>query len=301
MSKKKKLDGRTIIFNVINYSIFGIFTLICIFPIYYIFINTISDNDLVTKGLILFWPKGVHLGNYAEIFKISGLGRAALISVIRTIVGTALTVLCSAFLGYAFSRREMWHRKFWYRFVVVTMYFNAGIIPTYINYKNLHLLNTFWVYVIPGMVSAFYLILFKTFVESIPASLEESAELDGAGYLTIFTKIIMPLSKPIIATISVFAAVNQWNSFMDTLLYVTDQKLFTLQYLLQQYLKQVTALANVLSSAMSVGVDIDPSKMLSASSVRMTIAMVVIIPILFVYPFFQRYFVKGLMVGAVKG
>lgn len=301
MSKKKKLDGRTIIFNVINYSIFGIFTLICIFPIYYIFINTISDNDLVTKGLILFWPKGVHLGNYAEIFKISGLGRAALISVIRTIVGTALTVLCSAFLGYAFSRREMWHRKFWYRFVIVTMYFNAGIIPTYINYKNLHLLNTFWVYVIPGMVSAFYLILFKTFVESIPASLEESAELDGAGYLIIFTKIIMPLSKPIIATISVFAAVNQWNSFMDTLLYVTDQKLFTLQYLLQQYLKQVTALANVLSSAMSVGVDIDPSKMLSASSVRMTIAMVVIIPILFVYPFFQRYFVKGLMVGAVKG
>lgn len=301
MSKKKKLDGRTIIFNVINYSIFGIFTLICIFPIYYIFINTISDNDLVTKGLILFLPKGVHLGNYAEIFKISGLGRAALISVIRTIVGTALTVLCSAFLGYAFSRREMWHRKFWYRFVIVTMYFNAGIIPTYINYKNLHLLNTFWVYVIPGMVSAFYLILFKTFVESIPASLEESAELDGAGYLIIFTKIIMPLSKPIIATISVFAAVNQWNSFMDTLLYVTDQKLFTLQYLLQQYLKQVTALANVLSSAMSVGVDIDPSKMLSASSVRMTIAMVVIIPILFVYPFFQRYFVKGLMVGAVKG
>ncbi len=300
-TKIAALEKNSPIFNIINYTIFGLFTLLCIFPIYYIFIMTISDNDLASRGYVLLIPKGIHFGNYVEMLKIKGLSSAAVISVLRTVLGTVCTVLCTSFLGYAFSKQELWHRKFWYRFAIVTMYFNAGLIPGYMNIKNLHLINSFFVYIIPGLVSMFSMILYKTYVESIPSSLEESAELDGAGYFTIFTKIIFPLSMPILATISVFTAVGQWNAFMDTLLYITDQELFTLQYLLQQYLSQVSTLASSLRAAMEAGAEIDPSKLLTPTSVRMTIAMVVILPILFVYPFFQKYFVKGIMIGAVKG
>ena len=137
----------------------------------------------------------------------------------------------------------MWERKFWYRFVVITMYFNAGMIPMFITMKNLHLTNTFWVYVIPTIVQPFNIILVKTYVESLPRSLQEAAELDGAGVLRIFWKVILPVCTPILATIAIFTAVGQWNSFQDTLIYITDQKLYSLQYLLYQYINQASSLA----------------------------------------------------------
>jgi ABC-type glycerol-3-phosphate transport system permease component len=180
------------------------------------------------------------------------------------------------------------------------MYFNAGLIPGYLNIRALHLDNTFLVYVI-GVVSAFNLILVKTYIESIPESLEESAEIDGAGYLTVFFRLILPLCQPILATIAVFTAVGQWNSFMDTLLYIRNSRLFTLQFLLWQYLNEATAIANAMRTMATQGGYFDPSGMLTTSSVRMTIAMVVTLPVLFIYPFFQRHFVKGIMMGAIKG
>jgi len=298
MKKKKTTSEYT--FQILNYLIFTLFTLVCIFPFYYIFINTISDNHLVTTGKILFLPKGTHFTNYFEVFNMRGLGNAMLISIARTVLGTTLTLIGSCFLGYTLSKNEMWKRKLWYRFVVVTMYFNAGLIPWYVTMKNLGLTNNFLAYVLPGIVSPFFLILFKTYVESIPASLEESAQLDGAGYLIRFFVIVLPLAVPIIATIAVFASVGQWNSFLDTVFLMKKSNLFTLQYVLYQYLNEVNAIAATLRNS-PTSQNIDPSKLLSPVSIRMTISMVVVLPILFVYPFFQRYFVKGIMIGAVKG
>lgn len=298
---KHKLSKGDYIFYTIDYIILTLFTLACVIPFYYLFINTISDNTLVTKGLITWIPKGIHFDNYRQILKIDGLFNSVLVSVGRTVLGTVLTLIGTTFLGYAFSRPELWKRKILYRFVLITMYFNAGIIPWYINMKNLGLLNNFFAYIIPGIVAPFSLILFKTFVESIPASLEESADLDGAGYITKYVRVILPLCKPIVATLVLFSAIGQWNSFTDTLFLMTNSKLYSLQYMLYQYLNESNALADQLRQAAANGSQVNLAAILTPTSVKMTISMVVVIPILCVYPFLQKYFVNGIMIGAVKG
>ena len=282
-----------------NYAVFGVFTLMCVLPFYYLFINTISDNDLVKRGLIKLIPKGFHLNNYAQVFKLRGLGQAALISVSRTLGGTALTVLASAFVGYLVTKQMLWGRKFWYRYIIITMYFSAGLIPWYMNMVMLHLNNNFLAYIIPGIVAPFNVILVKTYIESIPPSLEESASMDGAGILTIFGKIILPLTKPILATIAIFAAVGHWNSFMDTLFLMTDEKYFTLQFVLWRYLNEANYLASIMRSGTIAAVD--AAQVLTPRTIQMTISMVVVLPILCTYPFLQRFFIKGIMVGAIKG
>ena len=220
----------------------------------------------------------------------------------RTVLGTVCTVVASAFLGFMFTQEKMWHRKFWYRFFVITMYFNAGLIPMFITMKTLHLTNTFWVYVIPAIVQPFNVILVKTYVESMPRSLQEAAEIDGAGILTIFAKIILPTAKPILATVAIFSAVGQWNSFQDTLLYITDQKLYSLQYLLYTYINQASSLAALVRSSGSSAISAAAlATQQTPTSIRMTVSVIVVLPILFVYPIFQRFFVKGIMIGSVKG
>ncbi|MDR3120373.1 MAG: carbohydrate ABC transporter permease [Clostridiales bacterium] len=298
---RRKLSFGDVIFNSVNYSLMAAFAIICILPFYYIFINTISDNTLSARGMIILTPRGIHFDNYSQILQISGLWNAITVSVARTVFGSLLTILGTTFLGYALSKQELWMRKIWYRFVIVTMYFNAGIIPWYINMKNLHLTNNFLAYIIPGIISPFSLVLFKTYVESIPASLEESADLDGAGYLTKYIFLILPLAKPIVATLIVFSAVGQWNSFTDTLFLMTNAKLFPLQYMLYQYLNESNALADSLRQAAVSGEQVNLSALLTPSSVKMTVTMVVVLPILCIYPFFQKYFVNGIMIGAVKG
>lgn len=299
---KKKLSGADIAFNIANYSFFGLFTLICIYPFYYLIINTISANDLSANGAINFLPQGIHFNNYVNMVKIRGLGTAVGISVARTVLGTACTVLASAFLGFMFTQQKMWGRLFWYRFIVITMYFNAGLIPLFLTMKNLNLTNTFWVYIIPAIVQPFNIILVKTYVESIPKSLQEAAEIDGAGILTIFWKIILPTSKPILATIAIFSAVGQWNSFQDTLIYITDQKLYSLQYLLYCYINQANSLKALINNSAGTANNLMAlATQQTPTSVRMTVTVMVVLPILFIYPMFQRYFVKGIMIGSVKG
>ena len=292
-----------IVLSVCCYVIFTICALLCIYPFYYIFINSISANDLSARGVIIFYPEGVHLQNYLKAFQISGLGNAAFISLARTVLGTICTVSASAFLGFMFTQDKMWHRKIWYRMVVATMYFNAGIIPWYLTMRNLGLTNNFWGYVLPAIVSPFFIILTKTFVESVPKELQEAAEIDGAGIIKIFFRIMLPVIKPILATVAIFAAVNQWNAFQDTLLLVTDNKLYPLQFILYQYLNQASSLAGLQNSGSSssgslAGVGVTTQ---TSTSIRMTITVIVVIPVMLVYPIFQRYFVKGIMVGAVKG
>jgi putative aldouronate transport system permease protein len=208
-------------------------------------------------------------------------------------------VLVSAFVGYLFTKQKMFARKFAYRFVIVTMFFNAGLIPWYMNMRMLGMLNNYLAYILPAMVQPFYIILAKTYVESIPPSLEETAEMDGAGTLRVFWSILLPLLKPITATIAVFSAVGHWNSFTDTLYLMTDQKYFTLQYLLYRFLNEARSLAAIMRSGTASMPS--ASTALTPRTIQMTVTMVVVLPILFVYPFMQKYFVKGIMIGAIKG
>ncbi|MGI5900115.1 MAG: carbohydrate ABC transporter permease [Christensenellales bacterium] len=288
-------------FDIFLCILFGLFTLACLFPFYYIFINTISNNNLVATGRIHLIPRGLHLSNYVSVLKLKNIGSAASVSLARTVVGTIITLIAASFPAYAFTRDEFWHRKLFYRFVIVTMYFSAGLIPQFLTYRALGIYNTFWVYVLPSLVTPFNLILCKTYIESLPSSLEESAEIDGAGYISRYIRIIMPLSKPILATIAVFAAVGQWNSFMDTVLYVRSSSLFTLQYVLYDYLTRANAIIEIMRTDPNAMANQDISTMLTPLTIQYTICMVTLLPILFVYPFFQKYFVKGIMIGAVKG
>jgi ABC-type glycerol-3-phosphate transport system permease component len=297
---KYKPSLSDIIFDFFLYVFFTLFALACIFPFYYIIINSISDNYLAETGQILLYPRGIHLSNYIEVMRLPQLPMATFISVSRTLLGTALNVVVTAFAGYAVSKRELWHRKLVYRFFIITMYFHAGLIPGYLNMRRLGLLNNYLIYII-SILSVYNMILVKTYIESIPASLEESAEIDGAGYLRIFAQIMLPLCKPILATIAIFTAVGHWNSFMDTVIYIRDSRLFTLQYILYQYLRQSEMLVKQMMLMSGSQTTADIAQTLTPLGVRMTITAFVSLPVLFIYPFFQKYFVRGIMIGAVKG
>ena len=300
MKIKTSKGDRT--FQVINILIFAIFAIICAYPFYYLIINSISANDLSASGKVNFLPHGFQLENYVKVFQLNGLGTAAMVSLGRTVIGTICTVLASVYLGFMFTQQRMWHRKLWYRFMVITMYFNAGLIPMYMTMKTLHLINSFWVYIIPAIVQPFNIIMAKTYVESIPPALQEAAEIDGAGTMTVFVKVILPTCKPIMATIAIWSAVGQWNSFQDTLIYITDQKLYSLQYLLYTYLNQASSLATMVQqSGGNVSAVANLATQQTPTSIRMTISVIVVLPILFVYPIFQKSFVKGIMIGSVKG
>ena len=206
-TKMKESFGDRMV-GVICYIIFSLCALVCVYPFYYIFINTISANDLSARGVILFWPRGIHFQNYVSALKIDGLFQAAKISLGRTVIGTFCTVGASAFLGYMFTQEDMWHKKFWYRLLVATMYFNAGIIPWFLTMKNMHLTNNFLGYILPAIVSPFNIILTKTFVESVPKELQEAAEIDGANRWQQIVKITIPSLVPMITVMLLLSVGN---------------------------------------------------------------------------------------------
>jgi putative aldouronate transport system permease protein len=295
-SKPYALSDR--IFDIVNHFFLTLFFILCMYPFYYIFIYSISSSSEAQKGIALL-PRGLTMSNYISVFQLDGIAQAALVSLLRTVLGTVITVLCCAFFAYLVTKEAMYFRKAIYRFLVVTMYFSSGLIPWYLSMRWYHLNDSFLLYIVPGAISAYYIVLLKTFIEQLPPSLEESARLDGAGYLTIFTKIIFPLSKPIVATIAVFSAVGQWNTWFDNYILVQNPALNTLQLILYNYLNQATALANA-SNELKMHSHSMVTQF-SPQTIKMTITMAVTLPILFVYPLMQKYFVKGIMLGAIKG
>ncbi|QTH41539.1 carbohydrate ABC transporter permease [Cohnella sp. LGH] len=296
---KSKLSDRG--FSGINYALLVLFTIACMYPFYYVFIYSISDPAKVVAG-VTWAPRGFTFYNYVSIFKLEGIIGAFMNSAIRTVGGTLFTLFCCSIFAYTVTKEQTYFRKFLYRFVILTMFFNPGLIPVYLTMKSYGLINSFWIYILPFAVSAYFIILLKTFIEQLPLSLEEAALIDGAGYFTVFMKIILPLSQPILATIAVFSAVNQWNSWFDNYLYVSNPKLQTLQYLLYQYLTESQRIADSIRNMNTQQMmDAANQMVLTPEGVRMTITMIAIIPILVVYPMMQKYFVKGIMMGAVKG
>lgn len=298
----RRRGGGDIIFTMTNYTVFIALAFVCAYPFYFLIINSISANDVSALGQVRWFPVDIQFSNYAQVLQLNGLPLAAVVSVARTAIGTLAAVLASAFLGFMFSQSRMWGRQFWYRFVIITMYFSAGLIPVFIVMKTLGLTNNFWVYVLPFIVQPFFIILVKTYVEAMPESLQEAAEMDGANIVQIFFKIFLPNMTPILATVAIFSAVAQWNSFQDTLIYITDQSLYTLQYLLYMFINQANSLAQAAqnSGGNLTGI-ISAATSQTPTSIRMTISVLVVLPIIFIYPLFQRFFVKGIMLGAVKG
>ena len=296
MASHIKESKSRIVFSVVNYIFFSLCILLCAYPLWYIFIQSLSGTHMAGKGLIL--PYQPTLSNYAQVMQLEGIFRAFGVSVARTVVGTVGTVMCCMLLGYLFTKEQMPLRKVLYRMVTVTMYVSGGLIPTFLVIKAYGLTNNFWVYILPSLVSAYYIILIKTYVEQLPASVEESAMLDGAGVLTIFLRIILPMSLPIVATIAVYASVGQWNSWFDNHIYTfTKDSLTTLQYTLYRYLNEAERIAEQLEK----GNIKERMLTLTPTGVRMTVTMITVLPVLMIYPFLQRYFIKGIMIGAVKG
>ena len=286
------------VFNMINTIFMVVLLIICLYPLYYMIIYSISAPEESAKGLILF-PKKLTTSNYQNILTTGQVVTGFVVSVLRAVTGTILTVMCSSIVSYIVTKKDLPFRKVIYKLLVITMYLSAGLIPWYMVMIQYGLKNNFLLYIIPSMINVYSVILVKTYIEeAIPQELEESAMIDGAGLCSIFFKVILPLSIPILAAIALFSAVSQWNSWMDNLFLVSNPKLKTLQLVLYEYMNQTVpasaADARFLADSMS-------AYRPTANSVRMTIAVITILPILCVYPFLQKYFVKGLMVGAVKG
>ena len=280
----------------LNFFLLIVFAFLCVYPLYFIFINSISGADAVVRGVYIL-PEDFSLEFYKSLLQMPNIPNSIVVSVARTVLGTALTVICSSFLRYMVTQSELPMRKWVYRFVVATMYFNAGLIPWYILMVNLGLKNNFLLYILPSAVGAYYVVLSKTYIESIPTSVEESAKIDGAGVLTIYARLILPMSMPIIACLIVFCAVNQWNAWSDNFYLVSDPKLSTLQY--QLYMNLANESSNVTNTTSSSS--LLRSKATTELGLRYALSMLTVLPIILVYPFMQKYFIKGIMLGAVKG
>ena len=293
MKKKKSTADK--IFVVCNTIFMVLFVVITLYPVLNTLASSFNDGIDTIRGGVHLLPRKFTLKNYQTVFQKQNLLTGAYISVLRTVVGTFLSLALNAILAFIVSRKKFLFKSQLSLFWVITMYVNGGMIPTFMVYNGLGLTNSFWVYVIPGMISAFNMLVLRTYMQGIPDSLEESAQLDGAGYTVIFVKIISPLCKPVYATIALFVAVYQWNSWFDSMLYNRmSTKLTTLQYELMKLLSSVMQQSGSAEAAKNAAAAVTPA------SVRAAATIATMLPIICLYPFLQRYFVTGLTIGGVK-
>lgn len=287
------------IFNYFVYTFVIIVTILTLYPFLNVLALSFNDSIDSVRGGITIFPREFTLKNYEVIFSFEGLITGFQISLLRTIVGTLFGLISASMLAFTLSRPDFQGRKFVSVYLALTMYVSGGLIPFYFLIRDLGLMNSFWVYVLPGIVSAFNVFIIRSFIDGIPYALQESAKLDGANDFTIYWRVVLPMTKPALATIALFLAVGQWNSWFDTYLYNgSNEALTTLQYELMKVLQSTTTgnngdyrNANMTQVMSSV----------SPESVKMAITIFVTLPILLVYPFLQRYFVQGMTLGAVKG
>ncbi len=267
----------------------------CVVPFVHLAAKSISGNSFVIAKQVYFWPKGINFDAYVSIFKDGSLVWAMGYSVVVTLIFTVLGMIVCTCAAYPLSKKRLKGRTFFTIVLMIPMYFTAGVIPTYLLMNDLNLLDTMWVLIWPLIYSPYNMLIMKTNLQaSIPDSLEESAFLDGASNLQILTRIVLPLSKPIIATLSLFYAVGRWNAYADNMYYIKTDRLKMVQYKLYQMVASATE-AQTATLSEQAAVTSTP-EVLSAASI-----MFVTIPIICIYPFLQKYFVKGAMIGAVKG
>lgn len=287
---KGDLDSR--IFDTINIILLVAFTIIIVVPLWNVVVSSFSSGRSLAEGGFIFWPSEFSLENYQAVFRDANIWNAFFISVAKTVIGVITHVFFCAMVGYGLSKKYVRGRKFYVAMGVVTMFFSGGMIPTYLLIKDLGLLNSFWVYIIPALLSFYDVIILMNFFRNVPDSLEESAKIDGGGDWRIFLSIFIPLSMPAMATIALFNGVGQWNDFMTTKLYITDQALYPLQMMLYEIIvqSQTQSMQNIGSVAIQT----------TTKGVQLATIVVTTLPIVVMYPILQRYFISGMMLGAVK-
>jgi putative aldouronate transport system permease protein len=283
-------------FDVFNTVLMGVVLVVTSYPFIYILCTSLSRPEFL-DGRLLIFPRGFTLDSYVACFQSANVLGGMVVSIERTLAGALSTVFVTSMLAYVMSKKYLVGHKFFTRFLILTMYFNSGLIPVYVLMSQLHLSGTFWVYIVPNLVNVFELVLVRTYIESLPPEVDEAARIDGANDYVVLFRIVLPLCMPVLAAILLFEAIGQWNAFTDTLLYNTsNEKLHTMQYVLMTFLYTTATNVQIAHSAGSA-----TPKMYSSQSLRMSMTILTVVPIFLVYPFLQKYFVKGLLVGAIKG
>lgn len=293
---KIKRSRGTLIFDICN-TIFMIFIcFICIYPIWYVVVNSLNDATDALQGGIYWWPRVFSLENYKAVFENRSVLQSFKVTLGKTLLGTFCNVLFTAIVAYPLSKSNLIGRKYYMAMGTVTMFFSGGLIPAFLLYKKMNLLNNFLVYILPAAFNFFNLLIFINFFREIPSSLEESARIDGANDWKIFRKLILPLSKPVLATIALFAGVGQWNDYFSGLMFMTNR---TDLEPIQTFLYRLVAQVQSSQMAATISVQVKTADTTS-TSIKLAAMVITTLPICCVYPFLQKYFVKGMMVGAVK-
>jgi putative aldouronate transport system permease protein len=285
------------LFNSVAAAVLLILGVVTFYPFYYLLIYSLNEPMDAMRGGLYFWPRKFSFVSYQLVWAAHNISQAAFISLSRTVIGTALSIFCTSMLAYVLSRPNLIGRKFFNRFFIITMYISGGLIPYYLTMKFYGFTNTFLVYVIPGMIGIFNMILIRTYIQELPSALWESAEVDGANDFIIFIRIIFPLCIPVLAVVCIFNAVGQWNSWFDAAIFnPSSSDLQPLQLILMGMLKNA-----VVKTSRDLPMSNTARVSLTPESMRAAITIIATVPIVIVYPFFQKYFTQGIMLGAVKG
>lgn len=292
--KMKKSKGDWIL-DILIYMLAIVILFATVYPFYFVLMLSFNEGIDASMGGIYWLPRKFTLSNYNKFFTDWKWLRGIFVSIMRTLSGTVLGVFFTTLVAYGMSFRELIGRKIYMVIIIVCMYFSGGIIPYYMVLRSLHLIDTFWVYIIPGMLNLFYITVGRSFFEGIPESLRESAKIDGAGEMMIFRKIIMPVSKPFMATLALFVGVGHWNNWYDSAFFVKSKSLRTLPYLMMEVINQNRISPSDINAAVHQSVNTTTSL-----SIQLAAMVISVVPIISIYPFLQKYFVTGMMVGAVK-
>lgn len=293
MSVKKKTDAFDIILAVIMILIIAA----TLYPVYYIIINSISGSLAVGANKVILFPIDINFNAYSVIIKDSSIVRAFMNSVFYTVIGTAISVMLTAMCAYPLSRKDFFGRKFFVSIIMFTMFFSGGIIPLFLTITDLKMYDTIWAVLLPSAISVYNVIVMRTFFQGIPYELTESAYIDGANDIKIFIKIILPLSMPIIATMTLFYGVGNWNTFYNALMFLSDKD----KYPIQLVLRSIVMDGATSELAFSMGSESASSAMIDTRSIKYAVVTATTLPIMLIYPFVFKYFKKGVMIGSIKG
>lgn len=292
--RRQRTTGE-IVFDWLNVMVMLLLCFVTLYPIWYIIINSLNEGADAMLGGIFWWPREFTIENYQAVFQNSGIKDAFTVTILRTVIGTVSSVLFTAMVAYPMSKPYLIGRKFYITMGTITMFFSGGLIPTFLLFKSMKLLDSFWVYIFPALFNFFNLIIFVNFFREIPTSLEESAGIDGANDWTVFMRIILPLSKPVLATIALFSGVYHWNEYFMGVIFINNPSLQPIQTYLYRIVAE-TGSSQMLAMSSAANV----TRTTTSLSIKLATMVITTLPIVCVYPFLQKYFIKGMMIGAVK-
>lgn len=293
--KKKRIT----VFDVVNVTVMCLLIVIMVFPLWYTIVGAFNDGYDYMRGGVYLWPRVFTLDNFQAVFYENTLLQAFGITILKTVIGTVTSVFFTAWVSYGVTRPNLKGKNVYIPLMLFTMYFSGGMIPTFILIKNIGLYNSFWVYIIPTLFSVWNMVIMQSFIRELPQSLIESAKIDGASEYKVFFRIVLPLIKPVLAAVALFTIVNQWNSYFDAMMYTNDVSLQPIQLFLQKLIND-PSVSNSIGSQAANAIP-EAARTITSQSIKFAAMTITALPIVCIYPFLQKYFVKGMTIGAVKG